>query len=100
VLRSIYGEAGVVSDRLLSHGGRSCWDITVTNGPWQLQVFIPTDCRYPWACPLLRPSLHNQRLMGRQAVRAAESLRAAVRSNAGDAFIFGLVEALLDVADE
>lgn len=100
VLRSIYGEAGVVSDRLLGHGGRSCWDITVTNGPWQLQVFIPTGCRYPWACPLLRLALHNRRLTGRQAERAAEGLRAAARSSAGGAFIFSLVEALRDVEEE
>lgn len=97
VLRLIYGDDAVVSDCAEHQDGQTCWNIWLASHPWNLHVLIPSGCKYPWACPLLRPRHDDQRLSAEQMERVSDALGAASRRNMGEAFMFALVDSLQDV---
>jgi len=90
-LMAIYGEENVSTRRLRNEQGQSCWEIEVDAWPWRLHVLIPSDLPYPFACPLLCPK-HEKRTLAAQ--RIVNLLGEVSQREAGEVFIFSLVEAL------
>lgn len=100
-LMAIYGEEDLSSRRLLDERGRSCWEIEVDTFPWRLHVLIPAGLPYPFVCPMLCPRHGKCTLTAQLAQRIVDILGEVAQREAGEVFIFSLVEALKgsEVAD-
>jgi len=62
--------------------------------PWRLHVLIPADLPYLFACPLLCPRHGKRTLTAQLAQRIVDILGEVAQREAGEVFIFSLVEAL------
>jgi len=93
-LMAIFGEEHLLTHRLRDELGRSSWEIEVDAWPWRLHVLIPADLPYPFACPLLCPRHGQHTLTAQLAQHIVDILGEVAQREAGEVFIFSLVEAL------